>query len=71
MFQYYWPEEVACEKCQEIRDGATLYISEEPLYSVCSVCDPDASQKAISYSKNLAEEDLANGWEWLKITKNS
>jgi len=70
MFQYYWPEEVCCDKCGTSRTGSTFYISEEPLYSVCTVCDPIARKDAIRFANNLSEEDFANGWEWLQLAEH-
>lgn len=67
MFRYFWPEEVVCEKCLVARMGSTLYISEEPVYSVCGVCDASAHRDAVKYAANLlTEEDYANGWEWFE-----
>lgn len=69
MFQYFWPEEVSCEKCENNRDGATFYVREEPLYSVCGVCDPVARRDAVKFASSLAEEHYCNGWEWLEMAK--
>lgn len=68
MFQYFWPEEVACEKCLNNRPGATFHISNEPVYSVCEVCDPIARKDAVKFAYSLAEEEFFNGWEWLEMT---
>lgn len=68
MFQYYWPEEVSCEKCLAVRNGATFYVSEEPIYSVCAECDPHASKDAVRFANKLSEEEVANGWEWPDMT---
>lgn len=65
MFQYFWPEEVTCEKCQNAGVGATFYMSNEPLYSICKRCDPHARKDAMRFANNLSEEEFANGWEWL------
>jgi len=67
VFQYFWPEEVTCEKCQEAGEGSTFYVGEEPLFSVCTNCDPLARNGAVRFATNLAEEDLVNGWEWFEL----
>lgn len=68
MFQYYWPEETMCDKCGNTREGSTFYVCEEPLYSVCVVCDPLAHKDAQKFAFTVTEEVMLNGWEWLKST---
>ncbi len=70
MFQYYWPAEDACEECNDTSSGATLHVSEEPIYFVCARCNPQARKDALKYATNLAEEEYVNGWEWTN-NKNS
>jgi len=69
MFQYFWPEEVVCEKCYSLCLGATFHISNEPVYSVCEVCDPSARKDAVRFANSRAEEENCNGWEWLEMDK--
>lgn len=65
MFQYFWPENVICEKCQKTGEGATFFISEEPIYSVCEICDPSAIKDARRYANFSACEEFINAWDWL------
>ena len=71
MFQYFWPENVICEKCKNSGDGATFFICNEPIYSICENCDPHACKDARKYANFSASEEFFNAWELLEMTENA
>lgn len=70
MFQYFWPEHVVCEKCNNHREGATFFMCNEPIYSVCEVCDPIARSDARKFVNMSVSEEFLNVWDWADNTEN-
>lgn len=57
MFQYLWPQKDICDNCNNMRNGAMQYISDEPVYFVCEVCNPVARRKAVKCTFAFARKD--------------